>query len=217
MSITFKQFLNEAIVPEVSLNIHFSPGVSKFKIPASEKQELHSKFESFLHQLNFEFDVNYFNSDAIEFVLINLSEDLYADSSKIQSTYNKLKKHCQSFLTNTKTHIDDETSWAILKFTALPTKLIDWNYVEIAPHITKPISLAGVHKIIQPKESLIVANLRAVNESVLGLLKIDKDTDIYLNGTSEWSRIVRKYLTDRDIAKCQTELLKNGLKQYAKL
>jgi hypothetical protein len=218
MSISFKQFLTEAGEPEVSLTIHFAPGESKFKILTTEKDERRDELEAAISQLGFKVDVNYFGADAIELSVLMLKEEFYTDPVKIQAFINEIKQYCElHFGSSKRPIINDESSWSILKFTTLPSKLVVWDYIEVAPHITKSISLSGIYKVLQPKETLLIAHLHAIDDSILGLFKFDKEIDIYLNGNSTWSTIVRKYLKTRDIAKCQTELMKNGLKQYAKL
>lgn len=89
-------------------------------------------------------------------------------------------------------------------------------------------SLSGLDKFIGPRVQMITiqdgANLR---KNVLSLFKMPHvktfsiergvfvRTDTPFDG---WSTIVMKHLKgDRNIAACQTELLKNGFKNYAKI
>ena len=78
-------------------------------------------------------------------------------------------------------------------------------------------SLAGIHKII--KEIHGCANFydNPIESNVLGLMRIKGLTKVYLDNKQVMD-ILNKYLAgDRDIIKCQSELLDAGLEEYAKL
>ena len=78
-------------------------------------------------------------------------------------------------------------------------------------------SLAGIHKII--KEIHGCANFydNPIESNVLGLMRIKGLTKVYLDNKQVMD-ILNKYLKgDRDIIKCQSELLDAGLEEFAKL
>lgn len=84
-------------------------------------------------------------------------------------------------------------------------------------------SLTNIHKYIT--KALTISIHAEVTSAILGLLKIEKLNNISTsfanvrnNELEKAVKIVNSYLkTDRNILKCQKELIQNGLKDYAKL
>jgi len=59
-----------------------------------------------------------------------------------------------------------------------------------------------------------------VKGPVLSLLQLARTTDIHFNGSSKeaWLKIVQNHIRgDKDVLKCQEELIDAGLKEFAKL
>ena len=78
-------------------------------------------------------------------------------------------------------------------------------------------SLAGIHKIIKEIHGCADFEKNPIKSSVLGLMRIKGLTKVYLDN-KQVEDILNKYLEgDRDIIKCQSELLDAGLEEYAKL
>jgi hypothetical protein len=78
-------------------------------------------------------------------------------------------------------------------------------------------SLAGIHKIIKEIHGIAYFRNNPIKSNVLGLMRIKGLTKVYLDNKQVMG-ILNKYLKgDRDIIKCQSELLDAGLEEYAKL
>ena len=78
-------------------------------------------------------------------------------------------------------------------------------------------SLAGIHKIIKEIHGCADFNGNLIKSNVLGLMRIKGLTRVILDN-KQVQNILNKYLRgDRDIIKCQSELLDAGLEEYAKL
>ena len=78
-------------------------------------------------------------------------------------------------------------------------------------------SLAGIHKIIKEIHGCADFNGNLIKSNVLGLMRIKGLTRVILDN-KQVQNILNKYLKgDRDIIKCQSELLDAGLEEYAKL
>ena len=78
-------------------------------------------------------------------------------------------------------------------------------------------SLAGIHKIVKEIHGFANFYDNPIKSSVLGLMRIKGLTRVILDN-KQVENILNKYLTgDRDIIKCQSELLDAGLEEYAKL
>ena len=78
-------------------------------------------------------------------------------------------------------------------------------------------SLAGIHKIIKEIHGFANFYDNPIKSNVLGLMRIKGLTRVIL-ANKQVENILNKYLTgDRDIIKCQSELLDAGLEEYAKL
>ena len=81
----------------------------------------------------------------------------------------------------------------------------------------KLTSLAGIHKIIKEIHGYATFDNNPIKSNVLGLMRIKGLTKVYLDNKQVMD-ILNKYLTgDRDIIRCQSELLDAGLEEYAKL
>ena len=81
----------------------------------------------------------------------------------------------------------------------------------------KLTSLAGIHKIIKEIHGAAYFRSNPIKSSVLGLMRIKGLTKVFLDNKQVMD-ILNKYLEgDRDIIKCQSELLDAGLEEYAKL
>ena len=77
-------------------------------------------------------------------------------------------------------------------------------------------SLAGIHKIIKEIHGCANFESNPIKSSVLGLMRIKGLTRVFLDN-KQVMYILNKYLAgDRDIIKCQSELLDAGLEEYAK-
>jgi hypothetical protein len=77
-------------------------------------------------------------------------------------------------------------------------------------------SMKSIHKkVLNAGELLQVGNIKAVTDSVLGLLLIPYKTMII--PPISWGSIIGKHRQSRDILECQEELITEGLRQYAKL
>ena len=80
----------------------------------------------------------------------------------------------------------------------------------------KLTSLAGIHKIIKEIHGYADFENNPIKSSVLGLMRIKGLTRVFLDN-KQVMYILNKYLAgDRDIIKCQSELLDAGLEEYAK-
>ena len=78
-------------------------------------------------------------------------------------------------------------------------------------------SLAGIHKIVKEIHGFANFYDNPIKSNVLGLMRIKGLTRVIL-ANKQVENILNKYLTgDRDIIKCQSELLDAGLEEYAKL
>ena len=78
-------------------------------------------------------------------------------------------------------------------------------------------SLAGIHKIIKEIHGFANFYDNLIKSNVLGLMRIKGLTRVILDN-KQVQNILNKYLRgDRDIIKCQSELLDAGLEEYAKL
>ena len=78
-------------------------------------------------------------------------------------------------------------------------------------------SLAGIHKIVKEIHGFANFYDNPIKSNVLGLMRIKGLTRVILDN-KQVENILNKYLTgDRDIIKCQSELLDAGLEEYAKL
>ena len=81
----------------------------------------------------------------------------------------------------------------------------------------KLTSLAGIHKIVKEIHGFANFYDNPIKSNVLGLMRIKGLTRVIL-ANKQVENILNKYLTgDRDIIKCQSELLDAGLEEYAKL
>ena len=81
----------------------------------------------------------------------------------------------------------------------------------------KLTSLAGIHKIIKEIHGYADFENNPIKSSVLGLMRIKGLTKVYLDNKQVMD-ILNKYLEgDRDIIRCQSELLDAGLEEFAKL
>ena len=81
----------------------------------------------------------------------------------------------------------------------------------------KLTSLAGIHKIIKEIHGYADFDDNPIKSSVLGLMRIKGLTKVYLDNKQVMG-ILNKYLKgDRDIIKCQSELLDAGFEEFAKL
>lgn len=83
------------------------------------------------------------------------------------------------------------------------------NFIE-----TPVTSLAGIHKQIDSIGGLIVPSDN-VKSNVLGLLLLDNLSVV--SSKEMWAQIVQNHLTTKDVLDCQEELIKAGLKEFAKL
>ena len=98
--------------------------------------------------------------------------------------------------------------------------------LEGAPSVVKGVfscsnnkltSLAGIHKIIKEIHGAAYFRSNPIKSSVLGLMRIKGLTKVFLDNKQVMG-ILNKYLKgDRDIIKCQSELLDAGLEEFAKL
>jgi hypothetical protein len=81
----------------------------------------------------------------------------------------------------------------------------------------KLTSLAGIHKIVKEIHGCADFNGNLIKSNVLGLMRIKGLTRVFLDN-EQVENILNKYLKgDRDIIKCQSELLDAGLEEFAKL
>lgn len=101
--------------------------------------------------------------------------------------------------------------------------------IEFIPEITKHLflnisatSLEGIDKKL--KDCLTIAIPTTTTSNILGLLKIQhlhkiSSTSVIWETPENLSKaidIINKHLPDKNILKCQRELIQNGLKDYAK-
>ena len=85
-------------------------------------------------------------------------------------------------------------------------------------HNNKLTSLAGINKIVKEINGAAYFRNNPITSNVLGLLRIKGLTEVRLDNRRV-EKILNKHLArgDRDIIKCQSELLDTGLEEYAKL
>ncbi len=103
-----------------------------------------------------------------------------------------------------------------------PNVKTDWPYIQF--DFSESPSLISLEQINQkiPDCKILIFNhsVREIKSNVLGLLKIKslKEIKIYDVKTTPWFDIIEKHFNgDKDMIKCQRELIENDLDEYAEL
>jgi hypothetical protein len=102
-----------------------------------------------------------------------------------------------------------------------PSSSIEWDNVDLV-YTTNEISLVNIDKQLKNVKHLkiFLSSSVSVLEGGLGILKMLslKSFIIELPRPPEWLKIIKAHFdADKNISKAQTELFKNGFKEYAKL
>ena len=98
---------------------------------------------------------------------------------------------------------------------------INFSAIHLFPKPSSNATLTGIAKAIGDCDYLEIENCGNITGSVLGLIKLAKNTPVALTfkgAKPDWVSIVNKYLKKEvNIVACQEDLFKNGLDEYAKL
>lgn len=121
------------------------------------------------------------------------------------------------------------TNDVVLNCYGIPDTLVDYQIVNIKLASTNT-NLTNIEKVVgKSVEILYIEHCQYLKERVLSLFKLTRVDELYLTNTvfdpeyhssnlTPWQKIVQTHFnTGRNIAACQTELMKNGFKEYAKL
>lgn len=97
----------------------------------------------------------------------------------------------------------------------VPSFFVDTQIIRIKPF--KEITLTGLDKKINPY-TINLSNIDLITGNVLGILKMPRLQYLFYNSSdkTKWCNIIKSYIDDKNILKCQRELIQNGLKDYAK-
>lgn len=108
----------------------------------------------------------------------------------------------------------------------LPSSKIEWPMISLYNDDKKPISFAGISKVVVPTEKFEVAYANQISDSILGLLKM-KCRQMVLNNASGWDRgfetekwykiFAKHWNSDKNVLACQEELIDNELKDFAEI
>lgn len=109
---------------------------------------------------------------------------------------------------------------------AFPLNFSNFDYSKITIYLPPNSTLTNIEKLLINVNHLEINNVENLAGGLLGILKIKELNTLALQVSkktnltkiNQISKIISAHLKgDRNIAACQTELMKNGFKEYAKL
>lgn len=214
-------FENEKGIVDFTVIIDISTN-SQVKITEEQKKNLEEYFKKYYP--NYSKNIQIFNAavsfkTSIFISFLRLTESL-TNKASLEKLVNAIDS--TSFLSHFfgEDLVGEDASNVEVKgkigVTGFPPFIISYN--DIVIDCLNNMSLSGIDKMIEGPGQLDITGFGFAKDSVLGLLKLkDRNIDLFGSNNKEWAEIVDRHLQgDRNILKCQRELIQNGFKDYAK-
>lgn len=212
--LNFKTYLKEETSKvTATLNFQLTPIQNKTFV-----DDISERFSKYLSG-KYDIEIKTAQWDEVIFYVNDIPESIYGNKSALNKFIKTILVLFPECAENGSLKNFYEQNNIILIFDNVPNVHVDFQYIIIdAPK--SQITLSNIDKHITSKY-LTIKHPENVTGNVLGLLKTNSK-NIYSRRDAkgnfpEWWRIVFKHLEqDKNILKCQRELIQNGLKEYAK-
>lgn len=200
---------------KIRINVKFgkdgyNPNISLDYLENALTKQLSKNYKNFTIDT---LDLNNF----LRFEFTNISIDTVINKSYIEDLQDFIMISLKQL--NFIKRINKDNINAYLEFNKIPDHPVTCpnNVLSVFIDADQEISFENIDKNILNCKKLLINN-NIVKSNILGVLKM-KDTKVKFIGSSKpWADIVQSYLdSDRNILKCQRELIQNGFKDYAKL
>lgn len=206
---SFKQFIKEGSKDKSDLV--YTLGFYNEKIPNFNhiKEYINQELSELIDKTVY---CEYYANSNVLHVYIKLNFDNY-DLFFFREIDKKITEYVQDFL-NKKNLIPKRT----LDINNIIPENIFIECPSITYNATKVTTLHNIDKQIGCSYLFIASG--KIKDSVLGLLKIKTLEELnfpLMRNENHWEEIIIRHLKDKNILKCQKELIQNGFKDYAKL